>query len=143
MHKNPHNPRRYDDIIGLSRPVSQSHPPMPMSDRAAQFSPFAALTGHGDAIRGGARRPGAPVARGGHRKEEVNQKLLLIQEQTGGAAKSRVPVRITYFRPDERKSGGSYLSLSGYVRRIDLYEGMLVMEDGERVAVRDIVEIEI
>ncbi|HJC06555.1 MAG TPA: YolD-like family protein [Candidatus Enterocloster excrementipullorum] len=143
MHKNPHNPRRYDDIIGLSRPVSQSHPPMPMSDRAAQFSPFAALTGYGDAIREEARLTDSQIELDENRKEELNQKLLLIQEQTGGAAKSRVPVRITYFRPDERKSGGSYLSLSGYVRRIDLYEGMLVMEDGERVAVRDIVEIEI
>ena len=126
------NPRRYDDIIGLSRPVSQSHPPMPMSDRAAQFSPFAALTGYGDAIREEARLTDSQIELDENRKEELNQKLLLIQEQTGGAAKSRV-----------RKSGGSYLSLSGYVRRIDLYEGMLVMEDGERVAVRDIVEIEI
>ena len=81
MHKNPHNPRRYDDIIGLSRPVSQSHPPMPMSDRAAQFSPFAALTGYGDAIREEARLTDSQIELDENRKEELNQKLLLIQEQ--------------------------------------------------------------
>ena len=133
----------YDDIIELPHPTSTKHSRMPISDRASIFSPFAALTGYGDAIREEARLTDSQIELDENRKEELNQKLLLIQEQTGGAAKSRGSVRITYFRPDERKSGGSYISLSGYVRRIDLYEGMLVMEDGERVAVRDIVEIEI
>ena len=108
----------YDDIINLPNPTSTKHPRMPLSDRAAQFSPFAALTGHEAAIKETARR--------------TDEKLMLSDEVI--AELSVVP--------DNKKAGGAYISHAGYVKRIDKYEHTVVMEDKTVIPSEQISDIE-
>ena len=127
----------YDDIIDLPRPRS-AHEPMPMSDRAAQFSPFAALTGYEDAIDETARLTDARVELGESAVEELERALAGIAARIS----ERPAVTVTYFVPDERKSGGAYVTRAGALKRIDELERELVFADGTRIAVGDIVSIE-
>ena len=127
----------YDDIIDLPRPKSK-HEPMPMSDRAAQFSPFAALTGYEDAIDETARLTDARVELGESAVEELERALAGIAAHIS----ERPAVTVTYFVPDERKSGGAYVTRTGSLKRIDELERELVFADGTRIAVGDIVSIE-
>ncbi len=127
----------YDDIIDLPRPKSK-HEPMPMSDRAAQFSPFAALTGYEDAIDETARLTDARVELGESAVEELERALAGIAARIS----ERPDVTVTYFVPDERKSGGAYVTRAGALKRIDEAERELVFADGTRIAVGDIVSIE-
>ena len=122
--------KEYSDIINLPHHVSKKHPQMSMHDRAAQFSPFAALTGHGAAIR--------ETARLTDEKMELDEKLLLLMEHL----KERPIVVITYFKKDERKSGGSYEMVEGVIRKIDFYERVVVMEDRMRIKIEDIIDME-
>ena len=127
----------YDDIIDLPRPRF-AHEPMPMSDRAAQFSPFAALTGYEDAIDETARLTDARVELGESAVEELERALAGIAARIS----ERPAVTVTYFVPDGRKSGGAYVTRAGALKRIDEAERELVFADGTRVAVGDIVSIE-
>ena len=95
---------KYDDIIRLSRPVSEKHPRMSMTDRAAQFSPFAALTGYDAAVQETARRTDARIELDEDAKEEIDRRLRELQPGE--------PVTVTYFRPDDRKVGGAYLTVT-------------------------------
>ena len=95
---------KYDDIIRLSRPVSEKHPRMSMTDRAAQFSPFAALTGYDAAVQETARRTDARIELDEDAKEEIDRRLRQLQPGE--------PVTVTYFRPDDRKAGGAYLTVT-------------------------------
>ncbi len=129
---------KYDDIINMKRPVSVKHPPMPMSDRAAQFSPFAALTGYDAAISETARLTETALELDESTKAVFNEKLKIIK-----AHLSEVPeVTITYFQPDERKSGGSYVAATGTIKKIDEYKQEIVMMDGSKIPVENISEIE-
>lgn len=127
----------YDDILDLPHHVSTTHPPMPMADRAAQFSPFAALTGYDDAIRETARR----TDRRAEPSEEVlamlDQKLRLLARQPGAAA------RFTWFVPDVRKAGGAYVTVEGVVRRIDTDARRVLLENGTLIPLNDVLEIEV
>lgn len=138
MRYNTEDSRRYDDIIDLPHHVSQTHPHMPVSDRAAQFSPFAALTGYDTAIRETARLTDEKIELDESRKTVLNEKLLLLQEHL----KERPVAIITFFKPDERKAGGSYVTVSGNIKKIDTYESMVILADGTRVPVDDIIAIE-
>ena len=122
---------RYDDIINLPNPTSKKHPRMSLYDRAAQFSPFAALTGHEAAIKETARQTDEVIA-------ELNEKLNLIAETIG----TQQLVRITYFVPDNKKAGGAYISYSGCVKKIDEYEHTVVMEDKTVIPIEQISDIE-
>jgi len=95
---------KYDDIIRLSRPVSEKHPRMSMTDRAAQFSPFAALTGYDAAVQETARRTDARIELDEDAKEEIDRRIRELQPGE--------PVTVTYFRPDDRKAGGAYLTVT-------------------------------
>lgn len=106
---------KYDDIISLPRPVSR-HPRMPMGDRAAQFSPFQALSGHGDAIKETARLTDRKIELTEDEKTVLDEKLRLLLE-TGGTGV------FTWFLPDERKDGGAYITAEGVVKKIDPLEG--------------------
>lgn len=130
--KNP-----YEDIIHLSRPVSQNHPPMPRADRAAQFSPFAALTGYDAVIRETARLTGEKTELGEQELEELNQKLRKLLEHI----RERPEVDITYFQPDVHKAGGAYRTLRGRVRKVNEYEQYVLMEDGRKLSFENIAEI--
>ena len=129
---------RYDDIINLPNPTSKKHPRMSLSDRAAQFSPFAALTGHEAAIKETARQTDEKLMLSDEVIAELNEKLNLISETIG----MQQLVRITYFVPDNKKAGGAYISYSGYVKKIDEYEHTVVMEDKTVIPIEQISDIE-
>ena len=126
----------YDDIINLPHPNSAKHPRMPMSDRAAQFSPFAALTGHGAAIEETARITDRRIELTEEEKTVLDEKLRLLLE-TGGEG------MITYFLPDERKDGGAYVTKLGTIKKIDPLEGRVILTDRTAIPIKDILEIEI
>lgn len=126
--------RNYDDIIRLPHPVSAVHPPMPVSARAAQFMPFAALRGYGEAIGEAERLTEERVELEEDEACALDEKLRQIQER---AAQHR-EVSVSYFRPDARKAGGAYVTVTGRVRKIDGYEKSLVMEDGMRIPLREV-----
>ncbi len=128
----------YNDIINLPHPVSQKHPQMSLYDRAAQFSPFAALTGHEEAIRETARQTEAWVDLDEDRKEELNEKMQEIVEHLNEAPK----VTLTYFKEDEKKEGGSYVTVTGRIKKWREYEQQLVLEDGTVVALEKVFGIE-
>lgn len=129
---------RYDDIIDLPHHVSRTHPRMPVSNRAAQFLPFAALTGYDGAIRETARLTDEKLELDEGRRAVLNEKLLLLQEHI----KEQPMADITFFKPDERKKGGSYVLVSGSIKKIDTYENMIILADGTRVPIDDILEME-
>lgn len=132
------NTRSYDDILELPHHVSASHPQMPLADRAAQFSPFAALTGHEEAIQESARLTEEFIELDEDRKEEINEKLRWLGENQAG----RPEIKITYFQQDERKSGGSYVTVCGQMKKIDEYGHQILLTDGTRIAVERILAIE-
>lgn len=126
----------YDDIINLPHPTSQNHPRMSLYDRAAQFSPFAALTGHDAAIKETARLTEKRIEPSEDMISRLNEKLQIIADNLD------TEVTITYFVPDKNKSGGAYVSHTGTVRRIDDYEHTLVMTDKTVIPIEQISEIE-
>ena len=128
---------KYDDIIDLPRPKS-AHEPMPMGDRAAQFSPFAALTGYEDAIDETARLTDARVELGESAVEELERKLIDLAARIS----ERPEISVTYFVPDARKEGGAYVTRTGTLKRIDELGRELVFADGARIAVGDIISVE-
>ncbi len=131
--KNP-----YEDILHLPRPVSSTRPQMPIADRAAQFSPFAALTGHGAAIRETARLTDRRRELSEDEQTALGDKLTMLAE----IASDHPVVSITYFRADEKKDGGSYVTAAGAVKKVDDYERMVALMNGTKIPIRDIVEIE-
>ena len=124
----------YDDIIDLPRPKSK-HEPMPMSDRAAQFSPFAALTGYGDAIDETARLTDARIELSEEERAELDYKQQYL------ATLDAPTVTVTYFVPDERKTGGAYVTHTGVLKRVDEVESMVVFKDGLRVPLDEVMDI--
>lgn len=128
----------YDDIINLPHPTSTKHPRMSLYDRAAQFSPFAALTGHDAAIEETARLTDEKVELSEDTIARLNEKLSLIMENVS----AEQMLMITYFVPDERKSGGAYVSHSGIVKKIDEYERTVIMMDKTVIPIKQICEIQ-
>ena len=128
----------YDDIINLPHHVSARHPQMSMYDRAAQFSPFAALTGHDAAIKETERLTEERVELDEDSKELLDEQLQMIREPLD----ERPEVTFTYFEPDERKQGGAYQTISGRVKKIDEYEHRILLEDGTALMVEHLVSIE-
>ena len=125
---------KYDDIIHLNRPVSRKHSPMPMEERAAQFSPFAALTGYEDVISEAARLTAEQVVLGEDAKQELDEKLRLLEAQI--AARGSAEAELTWFVPDGLKLGGEYLTRRVPVRRVDQSYRLLELAD------RSVIEID-
>lgn len=134
MNSNQDDPHRYDDIIDLPRPVSQTHPPMSIENRAAQFLPFAALTGYDAAIQETARLTDRRLELDEDEKLMLSGKLQLIQDNI----KTRAQVRITYFVPDGRKEGGAYAVATGRVKKVDAFERQIVMMDGRYIPIDEV-----
>lgn len=129
----------YDEIIHLPHHVSKTRLPMPMSDRAAQFSPFAALTGYDAAIEETGRLTEDRIILDENEIEILNAKLQFIEEQL-----ENEPVAvITYFQPDKKKSGGAYVTITGVVKKIDSYEQVIVLTCGLRIPIAEIIQIRI
>lgn len=129
---------RYDDIINLPHHQSKSHPHMSNHDRAAQFTPFAALTGYGAAIKETARLTDEKWDPDEYMKAMLDSKLQIIAEHLP----SENEVTITFFKPDDKKSGGSYLTCTGIVKKIDVYEGTVIMADKTAIPIGQICDIE-
>ena len=129
---------RYDDIINLPHHVSNKHPRMSPIDRAAQFSPFAALTGHDAAIKETARLTEERLELDENRKELLDARLQLLREHLG----EKPTVTFTFFEPDERKSGGAYVTVTGSVKKIEEYENKIILEEGASIFIDDIYAVE-
>ena len=128
----------YDDIINLPHHQSATHNHMSCYDRAAQFAPFAALTGYEAAVKETARLTNERIELDEGTKAAMNERLLKIQEQFD----DQPQVSITYFKPDNRKAGGAYIVATGCVKKLDEYVRNLVMMDGTKIPIDDIIEID-
>lgn len=132
---------QYKDIINLSRPVSKRHAPMSLLDRAAQFAPFAALSGFEEGIQETARKTTCKIDLDESEKNIINDKLTqLSQELTVSEFPPEVTVK--YFVEDELKEGGEYQTKTGQVKKIDLYRHLLVFTDGTQVDIENLTDLE-
>ncbi|WP_044914563.1 hypothetical protein [Butyrivibrio sp. WCE2006] len=129
---------KYDDILNIKRPVSKNHQPMPIENRAAQFMPFAALTGYDDAVAETARYTEEKIELTEEKKAEINEKLSDLELKLRDG--DRV-VTVTFFVPDELKSGGEYVTREIRVKRIDTYKGTLVLSDKTEIWINDILSL--
>ncbi len=128
---------KYDDIIDLPHHVSERHPQMPAMDRAAQFSPFAALTGHRDMIAEAERLTEKKIELEEGEQQEIMTRLQILL----GKIKEKPEAAVTYFVPDEKKSGGSYRTVCGAVIKVDGDKKQVVMENGTEIPMEDICKV--
>lgn len=129
---------KYDDIINLPHHVSSTRPHMSIEERAAQFSPFAALTGHEDAIKETARQTEREIILDENELEILDEKLKAILSDKS----DNKNIKVVYYVPDENKNGGKYVECSGRVKKMDEYRHVLVMEDGTEINVGRIADIQ-
>ena len=129
---------KYDDIINLPHHVSLKHPQMSMLNRAAQFSPFAALSGYEDAIDETARLTDAEIELSDGSIQEINDKVRYLIEHSS----DHFVVTIMYFVPDAKKTGGRYTSISGEIKKVKVFEQEIEMMDGSIIAINRILSID-
>ena len=129
---------QYEDIINLPHHVSPSRPQMPMSDRAAQFAPFAALTGYDAAIKETGRLTDERIELDEEALTTLDMKYQLLMDALDDAP----VVTITYFQPDERKAGGKYLTATGAVKKVDDFERRITTQDGSKIPMDDVLSID-
>ena len=129
---------KYDDIIHLPHHTSNKHPRMPIRDRAAQFAPFAALTGHDAAIEETARLTSAMIELSEDARTTLDMKQKMLADNLDAAP----VVSVTYFQPDEKKDGGRYLTVTERLKNIDDFERILIMSDGNRIPFESIIQLE-
>lgn len=128
----------YDDILHFARPQSKKHRPMPMEDRAAQFSPFAALTGYDAAVSETARCTEERIEFDPQEAERLGERLAaLIKRQ-----REQPELSLLYFVPDARKAGGAYVTVSGRLKKITDFPRCIYLTDGSRIPIEDIVAVE-
>lgn len=127
----------YDDMLHGRRPVSQKHPPMSRADRAAQFSPFAALTGYEAAVKETARLTQGKIELSDEEKESIDRVLQALYANL----QDQPPVIVTYFLPDQKKDGGAYVTVTGALKRIDLLERRLIFTDGTLIPIDAIFQL--
>ena len=132
---------RYDDIINLTRPKSKRHPKMPLQDRAAQFSPFAALSGFEDGIKETARKTATKKDLDENEKNIINENLIKLSQYINTSKKS-AKVVIEYFVADSLKDGGEYHTKKGKVKKIDLYKHNLTFTDSTQVNIEDLIRLD-
>lgn len=128
----------YDDIINLPHHQSATRPHMSNHDRSAQFSPFAALTGYGDAVKETARLTDEKIELDEDAKKVLDEKLRFLWENKVGQQ-----VSVTYFEADSKKEGVAYLSVSGSLKKLNIYERTITLEDGTVISLDNIVDIQI
>lgn len=133
------NTHKYDDIIDLPRPVPKGRSPMTNYERAAQFSPFAALTGFDAAIEETARLTDTRIELDEGGKALLDEVLREIQDRLPAQPK----ISATYFIYDERKAGGAYITATGYVKKIDAYSQSLLLTDGRCIPIRETISLKL
>ena len=129
---------RYDDIINLPHHVSATRPQMPMIDRAAQFMPFRALIGYEDAVQETSRLTEDRVELTEDEKSILDRKLQSLADRIS----SKPQITVTWFRPDQKKTGGAYVTTTGQLKKVDDFEGVLIFLTGERIVIEDILDIQ-
>lgn len=130
---------KYEDIINLKRPISKKHPPMPLEERAAQFAPFAALTGYEETITETAREVDKRIELDEEAQNTINRKIQELKQQIV----TKPIVSITYFQKDLRKKGGEYVTVTEKIRKIDDYKKTIVLENKTEIPIREILDIDI
>ena len=128
----------YDDIIHLPHHVSEKHPRMSAVNRAAQFQPFRALTGYEDAVQETARLTGQKIELTEDEKMLLDMKL----QQLADLLPEHPQVTLTYFLPDQKKAGGTYVTTTGEIRKIDEIEHIIIMKDRQRIPITDILDVQ-
>ncbi len=128
------NNNRYDDIINLPHPEPTTRPRMAMENRAAQFSPFAALTGYDAVTREEARLVDMKQELSEDMKDMLDAKLAIIEQHI----KEQPNIAVTYFLPDEKKAGGRYVTISGNAKKLDGIERVITMTDGTKIPIADV-----
>ena len=138
MEKDIENVSKYDDIINMKNPEPKNHVRMDRLSRAAQFAPFAALTGYNEAIYETQRITESRVELDEDSKKELDEKLSVII----GEFEQKPEVIIKYFVQDKTKEGGSFRSIYGKIKKVDSYNKIIVMQDDTNISIKDIIEIE-
>lgn len=128
---------QYDDIIDMPHHVSEKHVQMSMMNRAAQFAPFAALTGYESAIKETARVTDEFIELDDNSKDILDVKLQILQENIA----NHPQVTIIYFQPDNKKEGGSYITCNNIIKKIDVYNKAIIMLDETVIQIAMIIEI--
>ena len=131
------NNHKYDDIINLPHHVSKKHPQMSLEARSAQFAPFAALTGYGDALEEPQRETEDRIELDEEQKKILDRKIQMLREHIN----QKPSVVVTYFIPDLIKEGGTYITVSGNVLKIDGYKQSIILEDKTEIPIKEIIEI--
>ena len=130
--------KKYADIIDLPHHQSDTRPKMSNYDRAAQFSPFAALTGHAESIKETARLTDEYSEPSEEMKAIMNEKILFLMEQL----ENQPEITITFFKPDEKKQGGAYITITGVIKKIKTYERQIQMTTGDLIPIDMVFGIE-
>jgi len=128
--------RDYSDIIHLPHHVSSKHPPMPRQNRAAQFAPFQALSGHGDNIQETARTTDSRIEIAEDAGEDLNAKLRILRDIEGQEA------TFTFFEKDKKKAGGKYHVVTGTVKKIDMIVQSITLTNGMEIPIDSILTVE-
>lgn len=132
---------RYSDIIDMPRPYNKRRKPMSLHDRAAQFAPFAALSGYDDMVREQARLTDRELDLSEYELEELGRTLSFLSEERKNKKTPRVS--LSYFVPDLRKSGGSYETVTGMVKEVDAAAQRLLLYGSDNTDDKRIKPIEI
>lgn len=132
-----HMKSKYDEIMGRPHHVSKTRPQMPMSDRAAQFAPFAALTGYDAAIKETGRLTDDKIELDEEALTALDMKYQLLMDALDDAPE----VTITYFQPDARKAGGQYVSATGTVKKVDTFGRRILLQDGTRIPLDSVFDL--
>lgn len=128
----------YDDIINLPHHVSEQHPQMPIRDRAAQFSPFAALTGYEGEVKEAARLTDKKIELSEEQRAILDERLCLLED----ILPDRPEVTFTYFLPDIRKDGGTYTTITGKLKKLNRVERTIMLTSGVSIPVDNLLEVD-
>ena len=129
---------KYDDLISLPHPTSRKYPRMSAMDRAAQFSPFAALTGYEETIEETGRLTDQPIELWEDARIELDRRQQILLENCDKAAE----VTIRYFHPDRQKDGGAYVTARGILKKVDPIEQILLLQDGTKIFMESVISLE-
>lgn len=128
----------YDNMLHLPRHVSTGHPQMSIANRAAQFTPFGALTGYDAAIKETARLTDTRIELAESAIDKLDLKLSLLSARV----EDHPEVIVTYYQPDAKKEGGAYMTVTGEIKKIDDYERQIVLRSGPRIPIEDLLDVD-
>ena len=128
----------YGDSVNLPRPVSKKHPEPPLSERAARFAPFAAISDYEEMVLEEARVTEEKIELDESALTILNEKLNILQNNLSQSPE----ITVTYFAPDKKKAGGAYVNISGTVRQIDVYSKLLILENDKKIRIENIYKLD-